>query len=104
MKLLTLILSAIILISCVTKNEKNNSDASNQFSQSEKNQIIQNYSSPQKKDSISGKGEKAIPVKLHSGVAIIELKVVNNFEPGAYSIGVKIGTNIILTHIAAIHP
>ncbi len=61
-----------------------------------KNEIIENYSSPQKLDSISGSGQQVVPVKLVKGVAIFELKVDNNYDELSRSIGQLMGSNIIL--------
>jgi hypothetical protein len=61
-----------------------------------KNEIIENYSSPQKLDSINGSGQQVVPVKLVKGVAIFDLKVENNYDELSRQLGQVMGSNIIL--------
>jgi hypothetical protein len=80
----------VILVGCsnITDNSK--------IDQNSGNEIIENYSSPQKRGSISGSGQKVVPVKLMKGVAIFELSVENNFDELSHSLGQVMGSNISL--------
>ena len=84
------ITACCILFAC--KNEANKS-VNNPNS---KNEIIENYSSPQKLDSINGSGQQVVPLKLVKGVAIFDLKVENNYAELSRQLGQVMGSNIIL--------
>jgi hypothetical protein len=72
-------------ISCY--NNKNKQDSAS--SEITKNQISNSLNTNQIRDSISGKGTQAIPLKLKKGVVIFDLTVENNYYDLNYSLGVK---------------
>jgi hypothetical protein len=80
----------VFLVSCSYITDKSKID------ESSGNEIIENYTTTQKRDSISGTGQKVVPVKLMKGVAIFELTVENNIDELTHSMGQVMGTNIIL--------